>query len=269
MPETTEFTLKKSKRAKHIRLTVNSTGQLIVVVPHTFDLDYLPTILEKKKSWIEKSLNNFKVYSDDSTTQNTSIPDTIELKAISTIFRVNVVPAQNLPATETQSRLFSSDTIFQNDTFTNRRHPDPVGKVKIKELPNNTLVINAAYGQTEEVLTKINSWLTIKAKQVLIPWLLGLAEEREMIVNSVAIRSQRTRWGSCSSTGKISLNKVLLFLPPDLVNHIMLHELCHIKEMNHSKRFWELLAAEDRNAQLAKSRLKKGWQLVPPWAIGS
>ena len=54
----------------------------------------------------------------------------------------------------------------------------------------------------------------------------------------VTIRNQRSKWGSCSSKGNLNFNCVLMLAPPEVVDYIVVHELCHRKEMNHSPRFW-------------------------------
>ena len=60
--------------------------------------------------------------------------------------------------------------------------------------------------------------------------------------NKVAIRNQRSRWGSCSRKGNLNFNYKLLDIPPHLADAVIVHELCHLKEMNHSKAFWALVA---------------------------
>lgn len=57
----------------------------------------------------------------------------------------------------------------------------------------------------------------------------------------IAIRSQHTKWGSCSGKGNLNFNCLLMLTPPEIIDSVVVHELCHRREMNHSKRFYELL----------------------------
>jgi predicted metal-dependent hydrolase len=71
----------------------------------------------------------------------------------------------------------------------------------------------------------------------------GLAARHGLSISRVTIRNQRSRWGSCSSRGSIALNWRLLQMPPDVSDYVILHELMHLREPNHSRRFWKEVAA--------------------------
>ncbi|MEI7890636.1 MAG: M48 family metallopeptidase [bacterium] len=73
---------------------------------------------------------------------------------------------------------------------------------------------------------------------------------------SVAIRNQKTRWGSCSSKGNLNFNYKILLLPQRHADYIIVHELCHLKEFNHSKRFWSLVAQTFPDYEKIVSQLK-------------
>ena len=71
--------------------------------------------------------------------------------------------------------------------------------------------------------------------------LYELANEHQLVVLGFTIRNQRSRWGSCSRTGRIALNYRLIQMPPSVSDYVILHELMHLKEQNHSRRFWRLV----------------------------
>jgi predicted metal-dependent hydrolase len=82
-----------------------------------------------------------------------------------------------------------------------------------------------------------------RARRELPARLLEIAAEHGMTVAGVSIRNQRTRWGSCGRDGKISLNWRLVLMPPGVRDYVLIHELMHLRRLDHSPAFWKLVAA--------------------------
>ena len=78
----------------------------------------------------------------------------------------------------------------------------------------------------------------------------------------VTVRNQKTRWGSCSSKGGLNFNCLLALAQDQVRRYVVIHELCHLKEMNHSSAFWRLVASQMPDYQKAKEWLKKEGQLL-------
>lgn len=73
----------------------------------------------------------------------------------------------------------------------------------------------------------------------------------------VSIRNQKTRWGSCSQKGSLSFNYKIMFLPQEQADYIIVHELCHLKELNHSVRFWDIVSRTIPNYAAIRRKLRK------------
>ena len=95
-----------------------------------------------------------------------------------------------------------------------------------------------------------------RAKQELPPRLLELAAMHGLRVSRISVRNQRWRWGSCSRSGHICLNWRLVEMPPHIRDYVMIHELMHLKRMDHSPRFWTLVAAACPEYQIARRWLR-------------
>jgi predicted metal-dependent hydrolase len=89
----------------------------------------------------------------------------------------------------------------------------------------------------------VQAWLRARARRELPPLLLALAGAHGLTVPRVSVRDQRSRWGACSPTGTITLNWRLIQAPPFVREYVLLHELMHRRELNHSRRFWKLVVA--------------------------
>jgi hypothetical protein len=95
------------------------------------------------------------------------------------------------------------------------------------------------------------------AERELPPRTRALADRLGIKINRVTVRAQKTRWGSCSTRGAISLNWRLIQTPPEVVDYLIIHELMHRREMNHSKRYWKLVADAFPAYREAEKWLKK------------
>jgi predicted metal-dependent hydrolase len=113
----------------------------------------------------------------------------------------------------------------------------------------------------------LQGWLKQAAAERLAPRLLELASELRTPVARVAIRCQRTRWGSCSTRGTVSLNCSLLFLREGVVRYLFVHELAHTRHMNHSPEFWRLVERLEPDYRRLDAELLAGWRTVPEWVF--
>jgi predicted metal-dependent hydrolase len=103
----------------------------------------------------------------------------------------------------------------------------------------------------------VDAALRASAATELPPQLLALAERHGLAVHRVTIRNQRSRWGSCSARGHITLNFRLMLMPPEVREYILIHELMHLRQANHSVRFWRLVEAACPGFRDAERWLKK------------
>ncbi len=107
----------------------------------------------------------------------------------------------------------------------------------------------------EAVRSAIREMLKVSTERWIFPYLEGLAAKFGFQPGQLSVRLQKGRWGSCSAHG-ISLNAMLLFLPEELVEYVLIHELCHLRQMNHSPQFWQEVAKYCPDWQRRRKRLR-------------
>jgi len=95
----------------------------------------------------------------------------------------------------------------------------------------------------EHIQIRLTEWYKEMAKEFLAERTIELATRFRFKVNTIRIKSMKTRWGSCSSKNNINLCYRLIMAPKDVIDYVIIHELCHLKEMNHSHNFWRLVAS--------------------------
>jgi predicted metal-dependent hydrolase len=124
-----------------------------------------------------------------------------------------------------------------------------------------------ASGEPARLRALLQRWLACRALETFEPRLAQVAADMGVRYARLQIRRQRTRWGSCSTRGTISLNSCLLFQRPEVVRYLMVHELAHVAHMNHSARFWRHVARFEPGWRELDRELVQGWQRVPRWAL--
>ncbi len=119
--------------------------------------------------------------------------------------------------------------LLNYDLFVNRPQIKFENKILQAKLPSDS-----NYSLMEIYLV----FLKKHAKKYFIARTNFLANKFDFKINKISIRGQKTRWGSCTSSGKLSFNLKLLRFRKEVIDYVIIHELCHTKEMNHSKKFW-------------------------------
>ena len=199
--------IKPSGRARYLRIKLSHAGDLSVVVPRGVGMNTVQQFITQQLGWIEKKVSEL-----DPTASRKTRPETLELKYLDQVWTLHYTTtgdSQGVKITETSEYNLECAGLFEN-----------------------RILLEKSLGQ----------WLKRKAEGCLPERLSELAQHHGFHYNRVAIRGQKTRWASCSSQKNINLNYKLLFLEKPLVDYVLIHELCHTLQMNHSKRFWDLVA---------------------------
>jgi predicted metal-dependent hydrolase len=112
----------------------------------------------------------------------------------------------------------------------------------------------------------LRKWVKAKAQAYLPIRLAQLATQHDFQYTGCTVRHARARWGSCTRLGKINLNASLILLEPELLDYVLLHELCHTREFNHSPHFWAEMYNVDPAFKMHRQRLKSF--VSPSWWNG-
>ena len=125
-------------------------------------------------------------------------------------------------------------------------------------LKNHEKVKNRQNSSQQEINLEQRKWLEDKIIEYAMRW----ESIMKVHANGFTIRDMKTRWGSCSSEKNLNFNWKLILAPPEVLDYVVVHELCHLKEMNHSKAFWDEVGKVMPEYETYKLWLKEnGWNL--------
>lgn len=223
-----------STKARSLRLKMTIREGLTVIAPKGLDERHVVEMVTTKRDWIAAKLSLF-----DEVRHllggSGARPEAFDLTALAETWQVEYI--------STRGKTVGART-------------DRQGRILVYGAVNDHECCKAA----------LRRWLARHAKKTLTLWMESLAAESGLRFSRIMIKNQRTRWGSCSANGVISLNAKLLFLSPKLVRYVLMHELCHILEPNHTSRFWTLLRQFEPQTDSLHGQMRDGWKQTPSWA---
>ena len=209
----------------------------MVVVPRGFDWSGIPAILEAKRAWIARTAAEMERRpSLLEPAESLILPENVELRFVGQEWRVEY-------------------------------RPGGTGSVSVqaREVGDRLVRVTGGVADDGACRAALARWVMRKGRDLLVPAAAETARAHGFQVGCISIRRQKSRWGSCSRHGALSLNANLVFLPAELVDYVILHELCHTVELNHSARFWQLIGSIDPDYRDKRKRLRSASNLVPGW----
>ena len=225
------WNVRVSRRARRLSVRVYPGGRVEVVVPPGASAATVQRFVGTHREWIEQRVTDLSTVTGVAVE---TLPQRIELPALGRSYAVQYRP--------TASRVTRAGIAGE-------------GCLEISGATSDAKLVGAA----------LRNWLFDLADHELLRELRRMADIGGFEFRRLQVRRQRTRWGSCSASGTISLNVCVLFQPLDVMRYLLIHELSHTRHMNHSRRFWALVESLEPDYQRLDRDLLRGWQRVPGW----
>jgi predicted metal-dependent hydrolase len=230
--KTYPYQLNVSNRARRLRITISESG-ITLVLPVGFPVREGEAFMSKNSSWI---LAQMEKHEQRARSERSALPkDVILLRGTAT--RVKLI--------EEAARL---------------------SRARVEE-KNGHLTVALPAGHVEAAPEVLERWLRGLARVEITAMVRQEAQRMHASPRAVTIRDQRTRWGSCSSTGTLSFNWRLIMVPPSVMQYVVVHELAHMSVPNHSRDFWNLVSQYYPAYQEARAWLRKNAALLHPRAL--
>jgi predicted metal-dependent hydrolase len=228
-----DYRVRESRRARHVRLVVRRDGELEVVVPSGFDRRRIPGLVARRRTWVDDiRARRAAERAEWPADQTGPWPRRVVLPAVAEEWWIGYRP----------------------------------GPGRCRATADGYLEVAA--DEPDAAHRALDQWLGRRARPFFQEHLARLAATIGVDYSGLGIRGQRTRWGSCSARGHISLNRRLLMLPPDLVEYVLVHELCHRRHLHHGPAFHALVAHHLPDAGERENALRRAGNRLPPWLEG-
>jgi len=231
-PALPPYTVRESPRARRVTLRVSPRVGFEVVVPRGFDHARVPAIVQDRAQWAARHLERIE--------------------------GLGWSP-QAAPARPAALALRAQGREVALRTAHDARKPPA-----LRQLGPDALLLAGDTADQDACRALVRTWLKARAREVFGPRLRELSAAMGLPCARLHLRAQKTRWGSCSASGTISLNCTLLFLPPELADYVLLHELCHTRHLDHSREYWALLETLLPGARALDAALNASAH-VPAW----
>jgi len=236
-----EYQLIRSKRRKTLGLQVKH-GQVTVRAPYHVTSDFIDTFIQEKSSWLrvkvleQQSENKFCDFSQGST-----------LLYLGEEVRLNI-------STSKQASVHFSEPLASDMDVSCRQAPALKQlNVVISERVNARLT--GALATAKQVKKQLEYFLKQQAESLIFERLSCISKQISLAPVTTNIRQYRARWGSCNNRGELSFNYLLIMTPHFVIDYVIVHELCHLEYLDHSKKFWQLVEKHSPNYKLAKTWL--------------
>lgn len=205
---TIAYTLKVGPRARRLRLSVRPDTGLEVTAPRGVAISRIEAVLREKAAWIEATLQRFAAQTPAATL---ALHDgaTLPFAGMSLVLHFRQLP------TTTRVRV---------------------------ALVGTTLTVTTPHTDYATARTALEAWYRRQAHTVIAGRVAHWNARFGFEHGRISIKDQKSRWGSCSHSGNLNFNWRLLLAPLDVLDYIVIHELAHLREANHSPRFWALVA---------------------------
>ncbi|MBE0416378.1 MAG: M48 family metallopeptidase [Coriobacteriia bacterium] len=232
-----EYRVRRSTRSRRVRLTVTARDGLVVTLPAGVAEAHAHRAVADRSGWAIRALAEVAERREAFLAGPEGLlPGAVDLRAVSRVLPVVYAVGGR-----------------------------PHGSPAVARERDGVLTVTGS-GDADARLAALRRWRDRTARSVL-PTLAGdLAAETGIAPALITVRGQRTRWGSASARGTVSLNRNLVFLPPHLVRYVLAHELAHLRVLDHSPRFWALLESMVPFAKKTRAELRGTHHLVPVWA---